>query len=476
MKFKIKNYLKKVILAGAFFTFSITLGASASILTIPSADENVPVYNEGNVLKDYSSKDIYAVDNTTPMGNMDRKYNARVLDPNGYNTPETFNAIAGSNTNTSLSTLFYLPEGFNETNFQHGNFQSVTLDNEGNIYITESNGSDTDLGVIAKFNIDQLRKIGVGQNPNLILNAFSYFNPYTPEGIQHNLQYDKLFNQSKSQFKEISSLKTKLGKQKSAKNNYENKVRGHSVKNKKSTLKKFDKEIKSTSAKLSKAIKSISKAKGANADLLKNVQICETAQLSPQVDIGHGQTLSFNPQNKHLYIVQDNILTDLQSMEDNNQVLEIDPNTMQPIRKYEFKMWRGSSSNLQLHTLAFDNDGNAYWGRKNGMGYMFFYGRLDQHDVQFQAAPAYFKNRGGSPNQDVAMNNATGRLYYITDDILTSIPVTEVRDGSFTASDIHYQVYDSKREFEDMTFDNQGYGYLLSLWPAQIMKSSAPME
>lgn len=222
--------------------------------------------------------------------------------------------------------------------------------------------------------------------------------------------------------------------------------------------------------------KQIKSVKQQNADLFKYAAVAQAAQLSPQVDIGHGQTLSFNPQNKHLYIVEDNTLTDLKNRDQDNSVLEMTADTLKPLRQYNFKMYHGKTANLQLHTLTFDKRGNAYWGRKNGLGYMFFYGRLDQHDVQFQAAPTYFKNRGGSPNQGVSYNPANDRLYYVTDDILTSIPTQAVRDGSFTANDMHYMAFTSKRECESLTFDQQGYGYQLMLWPAEILKSSTPLN
>ncbi|MFT8433334.1 MAG: hypothetical protein ABF657_02560, partial [Lentilactobacillus diolivorans] len=118
----------------------------------------------------------------------------------------------------------------------------------------------------------------------------------------------------------------------------------------------------------------------------------------------------------------------------------------------------------------------AYWGRKLGKGYMFFYGRLDENGVSFQASSSMVGQRGGTTNQGVAVNPQNNRLYFISDDILTSIPTSQIQDGSFKASDIHYQAFNSGREFESLAFDQDGYGYLLALWPPELMQSTAPLN
>ncbi|GAF37789.1 hypothetical protein [Lentilactobacillus farraginis] len=441
----------------------LTQTASADVIDAPDPANDIPQVNAGNVLTDYTQKDLNVIDNQTPKGNMDRKYDERIIDEDHPGTVESYQTTPDSTLQTSLQTKLYLPDGFNVTNYQHGNFQSVTLDDSGNIYFIESNGSDTNLGVIVKYNLAELNKLGAGSDPMLVWNAFNYFNPYTPDGISHNQQYEAIYDQLKAPQADLKQAKSQA-------NQLQTTIgQKNGTKADRKKLAALDNQIDTDQ----KQIKSV---KQQNADLFKYAAVAQAAQLSPQVDIGHGQTLSFNPQNKHLYIVEDNTLTDLKNRDQDNSVLEMTADTLKPLRQYNFKMYHGKTANLQLHTLTFDKRGNAYWGRKNGLGYMFFYGRLDQHDVQFQAAPTYFKNRGGSPNQGVSYNPANDRLYYVTDDILTSIPTQAVRDGSFTANDMHYMAFTSKRECESLTFDQQGYGYQLMLWPAEILKSSTPLN
>lgn len=457
-----KTHLKSTILLLASFISLIffTQSISADVLDAPDPANQIPQVNAGNVLKDYTQKELNVVDNQTPKGNMDRKYNERTIDADHPGTVESYNTTPDSTQQTSLQTKLYLPDGFNVTNYQHGNFQSVTLDDSGNIYFIESNGSDTNLGVIVKYNLAELNKLGAGSDPMIVWNAFNYFNPYTDEGVTHNQQYEDAYEQLKAPQKDLKQATAQVNRLQSK----TNKTKGTRTK------------LSALETQIGHDQTQIKQIKQQNPDLFKYAAVAQAAQLSPQVDIGHGQTLSFNPQNKHLYIVEDNTLTDLKNRDQSNNVLEMTTDTLKPLRQYNFKMYHGDSGNLQLHTLTFDKQGNAYWGRKNGLGYMFFYGRMDQHDVQFQAAPTYFKNRGGSPNQGVSYNPANDRLYYVTDDILTSIPTQAVRDGSFTPNDMHYMAFTSKRECESLTFDQQGYGYQLMLWPAEILKSSTPLN
>ena len=78
--------------------------------------------------------------------------------------------------------------------------------------------------------------------------------------------------------------------------------------------------------------------------------------------------------------------------------------------------------------------------------------------------------------QGVAVNPANNRLYFVSDDILTSVPTSGVQSGNFSADDIHYQAFDSGREFESLAFDQDGYGYLLALWPPELMQSTNPLN
>lgn len=503
--------------------FGVGSSVHADVIDNPGTAGSISQVNSGNVLKDYDENSLNKVDNSTPEGNMSKKYTKYSLDPTGYNYGNSYSTIAGSSQSTSFKTKWFLPDGFNVSDYQHGNFQSVTLDDEGNIYFIESNGTNTNKGAIVKFNLAKLQELGVDSDILLLWKAFDYFNPFSDEGLQHNQEYDQINSQLQGAFDQVKSLTKTLNQNQSWQNNQVNYQKNaqkwykswkakkakytkisKSYKYSYATRNKAKKTVKQATAKMAKWMKSyqmhkakvakyntkisgiqnqlntyqsqIDAAKAQNPEMFKYVEIAQTAQLSPEVDIGHGQTLSFNPDNGHIYLAEDNTLTDLASRDDNNTVLEMDPDTLKPIREYNFKMYHGDSANLQLHTLAFDKDGNAYWGRKYNGGYIFFYGRLDQNGVSFQASSSYVGNRGGSTNQGVAVNPANNRLYFVSDDILTSVPTSKIQSGNFSASDVHYQAFNSGREFESLAFDQDGYGYLLALWPPELMRSTDPLN
>ena len=517
MKANLKLLLAGVVVA-AGLSSAPTISYATDVVEAPSTSGKVQVVNAGNVMSTYDDDDLKTVNNSSPEGNMDKKYSKYKLDPSGINEANKYSTISGSSQSNSFSTQWFLPDGFNVSGYQHGNFQSVALDNENNIYFVESNGTGTNEGAIVKFNLNKLKDLGLSTNITGIWLAFDYFNPYTDEGKAHNQAYQEAYKKApfakkESLVKTINSNKLWRNNQVNFRNNAKKNYQGWKTKKAKytkyttsrysyktrtkykklvATAKKkmatwmssyqkhkskitaYDKRLKGYGKTLKGYETEINKVKSSDPVMFRNADIAQTAQLSPLINIGHGQTLTFNPANQHLYLAEDESLTDL-DVNDNNQVLEMDPNTLQPLREYKFKMLH-DGSNFQLHTLAFDKSGNAYWGRKTGAGYMYFYGRLDENDVKFAPSKTIIGKRGGNTNQFVSVNPKNDRVYFVSDDILTSTPTSEVRGSSIKANDIHYQVFNSKREFEGLAFDQSGYGYLLMLWPPELLKSSQPLN
>ncbi|MHA8110591.1 hypothetical protein ACYATP_03655 [Lactobacillaceae bacterium Melli_B4] len=210
-------------------------------------------------------------------------------------------------------------------------------------------------------------------------------------------------------------------------------------------------------------------------DYGKYSAIAHAAQISPLINIGHGQTLSYNPATKNLYLAQDDTAGDI-GANDNNVVTELDANTLQPVKQFNFPLLH-NGKNFGIHTLTFDNDGNAYFGRKSGKQYIIFKGQFDENsgNVSFAPVPQTIA-WGGKHNQGLTYNPVNNKLYIISDDIITSVPVDKLSNGTVTPDDVYYLAFNSGREFEDVTFDSQGYGYLLALWKPEIMKSTQPMK
>ncbi|UQS87114.1 hypothetical protein MOO44_02835 [Nicoliella spurrieriana] len=223
------------------------------------------------------------------------------------------------------------------------------------------------------------------------------------------------------------------------------------------------------------AQKAIDQLSQNQVDFAKYSAIAHAAQISPLINIGHGQTLSYNPVTKNLYLAQDETSGDLPAS-GSNVITELDANTLQPIKQFNFQLMH-NNVNYAIHTLTFDNDGNAYFGRKSGKNYQIFKGQLNETTGQVNFAPVPQKIKwGGTHNQGLTYNPVNNRLYIVSDDIITSVPADKLSAGTVQPSDVNYISFNTGREFEDLTFDAQGYGYLLMLWKPEILKTTAPIK
>ncbi|MBW1605175.1 hypothetical protein [Lactobacillus sp. Sy-1] len=221
-----------------------------------------------------------------------------------------------------------------------------------------------------------------------------------------------------------------------------------------------------------------------HAEYEKYAAIVAAAQVTPMLNIGHGQTLSYNPVTKNLYLVQDDDLGNLPAGGENT-ITELDPTTLQPIKQFNFPLIHGNN-NYSINTLTFDSAGNAYFGRKESVvesgqksysTYQIYKGTLDETTGAANFAPVPQSiNWGGYSNQNLAYDAFNNRMYIISDNIITSVPLDKLNAGTLQPSDVNYMSFDINREFEDLTFDDQGYGYLLTLWDPEVMKSENPMN
>ncbi|UQS87440.1 hypothetical protein MOO44_04610 [Nicoliella spurrieriana] len=221
-----------------------------------------------------------------------------------------------------------------------------------------------------------------------------------------------------------------------------------------------------------------------HAQYLKYMAIVDAAQVSPLLNIGHGQTLSYNPVTQNLYLVQDDTLANLPAG-GTNTITEINPTTLQPIKQFNFPLINGNA-NYSINTLTFDTAGNAYFGRKESVveagqksfsTYQIYKGTLNETTgaANFSAVPQNI-NWGGYSNQNLDYDAYNNRMYIVSDNIITSVPLDKLVAGTLQPSDVHYMSFGINREFEDLSFDAQGYGYLLTLWSPEVMKSQAPLD
>ncbi|WP_220729943.1 hypothetical protein [Apilactobacillus zhangqiuensis] len=241
---------------------------------------------------------------------------------------------------------------------------------------------------------------------------------------------------------------------------------------------KNNKQINAWRAKIDHNNREINRVGQRNDLFRKYFDLSKLLTISPVTNIGHGQTLSYNPSNNHVYLAQDDKLG-VVGDDFYNQVTEMDAEHMNPVHVYRFKL-NNKGHFYAIHTLTFDNDGNAYFGVRGGPKkmkgtYTLFHGTMDDHGIQFSPVKGLIK-WPGSFNQGVTFNRNNNRLYLLSNDMIVSIPVDQVKNDNIQPQDVHYTTFGTNREFESLSFDSSGYGYLVVLWRSEVLKSTTPIN
>ncbi|CAI2624719.1 hypothetical protein AKUA2103_02270 [Apilactobacillus kunkeei] len=243
-------------------------------------------------------------------------------------------------------------------------------------------------------------------------------------------------------------------------------------------INKDNKQISAWNAQVNHNNREIDRIGQRNDLFSKYFDLSKLLTISPVTNIGHGQTLSYNPSNNHVYLAQDDKLG-VVGDDFYNQVTEMDAENMNPVHVYRFKL-NNNGHYYAIHTLTFDNDGNAYFGVRGGPkkmkgSYTLFHGTMNESGIQFTPVKGLIK-WPGSFNQGVTYNRNNNRLYLLSNDMIISIPVDEVRNDNIQPQDVHYTTFSTNREFESLSFDSSGYGYLVVLWRSEVLKSTAPID
>ncbi len=107
-----KGHFKLALAAALVFATAGVFGiaapsANADVIANPGSAGSIPQVNSGNVLKDYNENSLNVVNNSTPQGNVSKKYTKYSLDPTGYNYGNSYNTIAGSSQSNTFKTKFF---------------------------------------------------------------------------------------------------------------------------------------------------------------------------------------------------------------------------------------------------------------------------------------------------------------------------------------------------------------------------------
>ena len=188
---------------------------------------------------------------------------------------------------------------------------------------------------------------------------------------------------------------------------------------------------------------------------------------------GHGQSLSYNPKTKELWMIQD--LSTKCVPGEQATLLRISTKSLKPNAAIKFKL---KSSVAMGHNLAFDENGNAYFftqvasnSGKGAKGNIKLYkGTISTSKVEFQLMEQGLKTGPGEHLQGLGYDTKSKRLCLVADGSIVSVPVNNM--GNLTAGDIKATQFKTKREFEAVEFDSKGYAYLLTNRGPEILRST----
>lgn len=198
----------------------------------------------------------------------------------------------------------------------------------------------------------------------------------------------------------------------------------------------------------------------------------QSMKIGPIFNTGHGQSLSYDPKTKSLWMWQDD-----GSKSSKLKLMRIDKDTLKPNRIYKVSAKLNNRKINTFHNLDFDNDGNFYTeyvkrNESNPSGSStIFMGNISNDTVKIKPLIT-LENRPGTHPQSIAVNPLIDRLYLVSDGAIYTMPIKKLLKYNLTKDDLEYTVFNTGREFEGISFDSEGNSYLLILRGTEILKSS----
>ncbi|MTV82810.1 hypothetical protein [Secundilactobacillus folii] len=195
--------------------------------------------------------------------------------------------------------------------------------------------------------------------------------------------------------------------------------------------------------------------------------ILANIKVGPQFHTGHGQSLALNPKNDQLWFVQNPGIAGGYTT-----VQRLSKSTLKPCTTLHFRLRSNHHNQVTMgNNLTFDRSGYAYFSSYVSGTHQFkiYQGVLSTHQTKFKLILQGLANRPSTKNQSVDYNPANNRLYFISDDSISSVPVAKL--GHLKSTDVLATKFNSGREFEGLSFDQTGHGYLLTNKGAEILTS-----
>lgn len=247
-------------------------------------------------------------------------------------------------------------------------------------------------------------------------------------------------------------------------------------------------------AKLRKA--SVARMRG-SASKKETKLLKDVIKVGPEITIGHGQSLAYNPKSKELWMSLDTETKKGWASPFKATLQRINHKTLKVNKKINFTMSTYGVGIQEPHNLVFDENGYGYFATFHDDKSMRIYRLyIKSNKVHVEFIQRFINGITNTNIQGIAYNRKSQRLYIIATDLIWSLPknslgqmMVDPNSGQssptnnisinyipkLVSDDFQYTMFNSAREFEALTFDNAGYAYLLTIRGPEILRTTKPI-
>lgn len=190
-------------------------------------------------------------------------------------------------------------------------------------------------------------------------------------------------------------------------------------------------------------------------------------KVGPVFNSGHAQSLALNPKTNQFWFVKS------YDQETPNEMVELNPKTLLPAATVTY---HSDGANLGA-VLTFDNQGNAYYWthakvatKKAPLGAVRIYrGQVSTKGIKYHLISQGLATDPGFYVQSMGYDGANGRLYLVSDESITSLPLADL--GHLKTSEVGENNFNAHREFEGLFFmHHSSNGFLLTNKGSEVMQ------
>lgn len=198
--------------------------------------------------------------------------------------------------------------------------------------------------------------------------------------------------------------------------------------------------------------------------------VLKSMKVGPEFNTGHIQSLALNPKNGQLWFTKTTGRAGAYGTAE-----QVSTKSLKPINKINFRLVTPRGIKVTVgNNLTFDKQGKAYFSSYVGgsRAMKIYQGTIAPKKVHFRLLYQGLRQRPGEKNQSIGYNAANNRLYFISDDSISSVSDSKLVSGKLKPGNVHSSVFSSKREFEGLAFSKNGQGYLLTNRGGELLSTN----